>query len=50
MTADGLAALRADPASAVVALDYDGTIATNDVMDPSVRAAIGEARDAGIAV
>ena len=26
MTADGLAALRADPASAVVALDYDGTL------------------------
>jgi hydroxymethylpyrimidine pyrophosphatase-like HAD family hydrolase len=35
---------------AAIALDYDGTIATNDVMDPSVRAAIGEARDAGIAV
>ena len=27
MTADGLAALRADPGSAVVALDYDGTLA-----------------------
>jgi trehalose 6-phosphate phosphatase len=27
MTPDGLAALRADPASAVVALDYDGTLA-----------------------
>ena len=26
MNADGLAALRADPASAVVALDYDGTL------------------------
>ena len=27
MTTDGLAALRADPGSAVVALDYDGTLA-----------------------
>ena len=27
MTADGLAALRAEPGSAVVALDYDGTLA-----------------------
>jgi len=35
---------------AAIALDYDGTIATNDMMDPSVRAAIGEVRDAGIAV
>jgi hydroxymethylpyrimidine pyrophosphatase-like HAD family hydrolase len=35
--------------SAIV-LDYDGTIAANDVMEPSVRAAIGAARDAGIAV
>jgi hypothetical protein len=35
---------------AAIALDYDGTIAVNDVMDPSVRAAIGEVRDAGIAV
>lgn len=35
---------------AAIALDYDGTIAVNDVMDPAVRTAIGEARDAGIAV
>jgi hydroxymethylpyrimidine pyrophosphatase-like HAD family hydrolase len=33
-----------------VALDYDGTIAVGDVMDASVRAAVGEARAAGIAV
>jgi hypothetical protein len=35
---------------AAIALDYDGTIAINGVMDASVRAAIGEARDAGVAV
>ena len=35
---------------AAIALDYDGTIATSNVMDPSVRLAIGEVRDAGIAV
>jgi hydroxymethylpyrimidine pyrophosphatase-like HAD family hydrolase len=35
---------------AAIALDYDGTIAVNDVMEPAVRTAIGEARDAGIAV
>ena len=35
---------------AAIALDYDGTIATNNVMDPSVRRAIADARDAGIAV
>ena len=35
---------------AAIALDYDGTIAVNDALDPAVRAAIGEARDAGIAV
>lgn len=35
---------------AAIAIDYDGTIAVNDTMDPAVRAAIGEARDAGIAV
>ena len=34
----------------VLALDYDGTIAQNDVLDPDVRAAIGEARARGIAV
>lgn len=33
-----------------IALDYDGTIAIDGVMDPSVRAAIGAVRDAGIAV
>jgi hydroxymethylpyrimidine pyrophosphatase-like HAD family hydrolase len=35
---------------AAIALDYDGTIAVNDVMDASVRTAIAAARDAGIAV
>jgi hydroxymethylpyrimidine pyrophosphatase-like HAD family hydrolase len=35
---------------AAIALDYDGTIALNGVMAPSIRAAIGEARDAGIAI
>lgn len=33
-----------------IALDYDGTIATHGVMDGDARAAIGAARDAGIAV
>jgi hydroxymethylpyrimidine pyrophosphatase-like HAD family hydrolase len=33
-----------------IALDYDGTIATHGVMDADARAAIGTARDAGIAV
>ena len=33
-----------------IALDFDGTIAVGDAMEPSVRAAIGDARDAGIAV
>jgi hydroxymethylpyrimidine pyrophosphatase-like HAD family hydrolase len=32
------------------ALDYDGTIATDGVLDPRVREAIGEARGRGIAV
>ena len=31
---------------AAIALDYDGTIAVNDVMDASVRTAIAAARDA----
>jgi hydroxymethylpyrimidine pyrophosphatase-like HAD family hydrolase len=35
---------------AAIALDYDGTIAVRDRMDPSVRQAISEARTAGIAV
>jgi hydroxymethylpyrimidine pyrophosphatase-like HAD family hydrolase len=34
----------------VLALDYDGTVAVNDTMDPGVRAAIAEARSRGIAV
>lgn len=34
----------------VLALDYDGTVTRNGVMDPSVREAIAEARDAGIVV
>jgi hypothetical protein len=33
-----------------LALDYDGTIAVDGVLDPSVRLAIGEARQQGIAV
>jgi hydroxymethylpyrimidine pyrophosphatase-like HAD family hydrolase len=33
-----------------LALDYDGTIATNGGMDPMVRRAIGEVRQQGIAV
>jgi hydroxymethylpyrimidine pyrophosphatase-like HAD family hydrolase len=33
---------------AVLALDYDGTIARGDVLDPSVRAAIASARTNGI--
>ena len=32
----------------VLALDYDGTIARQDVLDPSVRAAIGSVRTNGI--
>ena len=34
----------------VIALDYDGTIARNDKLDPSVREAIAAARTRGIAV
>ena len=34
----------------VIALDYDGTIARNEVMDPSVRDAIAIARTQGITV
>ncbi len=34
----------------VLALDYDGTIARDGVLDPEVRAAIAEARKRGIAV
>ena len=33
-----------------IALDYDGTIATGDVVDPSVRDAIAEARRLGVVV
>jgi hydroxymethylpyrimidine pyrophosphatase-like HAD family hydrolase len=35
---------------AAIALDFDGTIATNDVLDPDVRAAITEIRARGIVV
>jgi hypothetical protein len=35
---------------AAIALDYDGTIAVSNTLDPSVRSAISEARSAGIAV
>jgi hydroxymethylpyrimidine pyrophosphatase-like HAD family hydrolase len=34
----------------VLALDYDGTIALDGVLDPDVRIAIGEARSCGIVV
>src|SRR5207344_1645561 len=33
-----------------IALDYDGTIARNDVLDPAVREAIAVARAEGITV
>ncbi len=33
-----------------LALDFDGTIARNDVLDPGVREAIGELREQGIVV
>jgi hydroxymethylpyrimidine pyrophosphatase-like HAD family hydrolase len=33
-----------------LALDYDGTIASNDTLDPLVRDAIAAARSSGIAV
>jgi hydroxymethylpyrimidine pyrophosphatase-like HAD family hydrolase len=33
-----------------LALDYDGTIARHDVLDPDVRAAIAEVRTAGVPV
>ena len=35
---------------AVLALDYDGTIATGDGVDPSVRAAIAAVRSSGVVV
>jgi hydroxymethylpyrimidine pyrophosphatase-like HAD family hydrolase len=35
---------------AVIALDYDGTIAQNDVLDPAVRGAIATAREQGLVV
>jgi hypothetical protein len=34
----------------ILALDYDGTIATENGLDPNVRTAIGEARAAGVVV
>ncbi len=34
----------------VIALDYDGTVARGDVLDPSVRDAIAAARARGIVV
>ena len=34
----------------VLALDYDGTIARDDELDPAVRAAIADARERGITV
>jgi hydroxymethylpyrimidine pyrophosphatase-like HAD family hydrolase len=33
-----------------IALDYDGTIARDDVLDPSIRDAIAAARSRGIVV
>jgi hydroxymethylpyrimidine pyrophosphatase-like HAD family hydrolase len=35
---------------AVLALDYDGTVARNDVLEPSVRTALAELRGQGIVV
>jgi hydroxymethylpyrimidine pyrophosphatase-like HAD family hydrolase len=35
---------------AAIALDFDGTIAVNDVFDPGVRAAVGDVRRLGIYV
>lgn len=35
---------------AALAIDYDGTIATNGTFDPAVREALGETRQRGIAV
>ena len=35
---------------AAIALDYDGTIAVKDALEPSVRSAIGAVRAAGVAV
>jgi hydroxymethylpyrimidine pyrophosphatase-like HAD family hydrolase len=34
----------------VIALDYDGTVASGDALDPSVRHAIADARAHGIVV
>jgi hydroxymethylpyrimidine pyrophosphatase-like HAD family hydrolase len=34
----------------VIALDYDGTVARNDVLDPTVRQAIAAARTSGLTV
>ena len=34
----------------VLALDYDGTIAADGVLDPDVRRAIADARERGITV
>src|SRR5215469_2886571 len=34
----------------VLALDYDGTIATDGILDPQVRSAIADVRSLGIAV
>jgi hydroxymethylpyrimidine pyrophosphatase-like HAD family hydrolase len=34
----------------VLALDYEGTIARNEVLDPDVREAIADARERGITV
>jgi len=34
----------------VLALDYDGTIASNGVLDAEVRSAIAEVREQGITV
>src|SRR5690242_18083449 len=36
--------------ASVLALDYDGTIARHDRLDPGVRTAIAEARSAGMVV
>ncbi len=40
----------ADVKLSTIALDYDGTVARNDILDPEVRQAIAEARAQGIVV
>jgi hypothetical protein len=51
--APGMSAIAAETSAvkfSVHALHYDGTIAVNGIMDPTVRAAIDESRRQGIVV